>query len=344
MPKKIDITQVVKLEESNYPRWKLQISLVLEAAELWDIVNGDTACPAADPYKAAWKKKDVEARALIVPTLGKSQTNHIYNCATSKDMFDRLKDVNSDSSALNNQHILNKFLGFKIAPNQNVISAFLEVEELARNLNEMGVVIDTQTVITKIVSSLPESYGGFKDAWDSVPEATQTMPLLLSRLRKKELEKKHAEKPGKLDSSKAMAFSSNARPSGKNTRESIDEQKKKTNCNNCGKKGHWARECRGLKKTSSNSNNSLSTHAQGKLNAYAAFSCDSSNKYNLISDSGATQHITGIKDWLEDYKEYVSPRSVSLTDQNSAKVSVDIPSERFKCIANMLLFCKQLGQ
>ena len=319
MPKKIDLSHVVKLDDSNYQRWKLQMTIVLKAAELWDIVSGTTPCPAVAADKPAWEKKDVEAQAILVPTLGKTQTNHVYNCTTSKEIFDRLKDVNSDSSSLNKQHTLTSFLNYKIAKSQSVISAYMEVEQLARSLNEMNVAIDDQTVMTKIVSSLPEEkFNAFKQAWDSVPEATQSMPMLLSRLRKAELERKHNEKPEKSESAKAMAFSSDVRSKGSGNRESIADQKKKTTCNSCGKKGHWARECRS-KKPLNNRGPASSAPAQAKSQAYAAHTSNGSEKYAWISDSGATQHITGIKEWFVNYEAYETPRSVSLSDQNEAK-------------------------
>ena len=76
---------VEKLNGSNFNRWKLQISLILEAGDLWDVVTGDEALPARDDAKIkAWKKKDVQARSVMVPTLDAAQTSHIYSCKTAK--------------------------------------------------------------------------------------------------------------------------------------------------------------------------------------------------------------------------------------------------------------------
>ena len=167
MPKRIDITQVVKLDDSNYERWKLQITVVLKAAEVWDVVSGETPRPPATEaaQRAAWDKKDIEAQAILIPTLDKLQTVHIYELTTAKSIFDRLKEVNADSSTLNKQHTLASFLNFKVDLDQPPVKAYLEMEQLYRSLKEMGVQIDEDTVITKIVSALPdERFQAFKKA------------------------------------------------------------------------------------------------------------------------------------------------------------------------------------
>jgi len=104
MSKKIDTSHIVKLDDTNYQRWKLQISLVLRAREVWDITNGKTTRtdPVADATGAEdWDKLDMEAQAIMVPTLSATQTIHVYGCDTAKSMWDKLADVNCDSSTLN---------------------------------------------------------------------------------------------------------------------------------------------------------------------------------------------------------------------------------------------------
>ncbi|CAG7650169.1 unnamed protein product, partial [Allacma fusca] len=81
---------VEKLVGSNYPTWRFQISLVLEAAELFDIVDGTIKIPEDEGAKKTWKKKDLQARSLIAPTLDSRQISHVANCTTSNQMWTRL--------------------------------------------------------------------------------------------------------------------------------------------------------------------------------------------------------------------------------------------------------------
>ena len=334
MGKKVDVTHVVKLDDTNYPRWKFQVTLVLKAAEVWEVVSRATVRPAATNPDAvkAWEKKDVEAQAIMATTINKHQTNHIYNCTTSKEMFERLKDLNSDSSALNKQHTLSNFLNFKIAPKQSVIEAYLEIEELARSLNEMGVTIDETTVVTKIVSSLPDDqFLAFKKAWDSVPDASQTMPALLARLRKEELQMNQSEKAEKEVEKKSSAAFANFPKSkqsfngNRKTRAQLEEDKKRLPCHVCGRLGHWARQRKDRKKDFNNGNrrgngrqNPGSSFRQGPSNFSAFVLREKSETKSEVwfSDSGATQHVTGRKDWLVEFLSFDTPKPVSLSDQN----------------------------
>jgi hypothetical protein len=134
------------------------------------------------------------------------------------------------------------------------VEPFTEIEELSRCLNEMGVPMDETMVVTKIVSSLSDDkFHAFKKAWDSVPEASPTMPMLMGRLRKEELESKpfHETQSSEAVHQKANAFLTNAtgKNNGKKGKQSIEERKKSSTCNNCGKKGHWWKECLSAKKS-----------------------------------------------------------------------------------------------
>ena len=188
--------KLTKLNDSNYRYWKLQVTLSLQAKKLWPVVSGESVRPVeAGDEQIAWDEKDLEARALLVPTLEQSQTYHIYNCQTSKEMFDKLKSIHSDSSTLNKQRTLASFLNFQLKEDQTLVQAYAEVEELVKSLADMGVNIDESTSVTKIVSALPDDrHLAFKKSWDSVPEDKQTMTMLLSRLKKEDLETKIASR------------------------------------------------------------------------------------------------------------------------------------------------------
>ena len=305
----ISTRHVVKLEDStNYQQWRLQVQLILEAAEVWSVVIPTAQPPEETGELQKWNKKDVEARAIIVPTLSKRQMSHIYSISTAKEMWKKLKDVNSDDSTLNKQQTLSKFLNYRIKTGDSPVTAYLEIEELARNLEEMGERQNKATVITKIVSSLPDNpFEAFKRAWDSVPEDSQSMEMLLARLRKLELDHKIVV-DRKLEN-KQVAFSSNTRMAKlskdgqKNT-----GQKKDVVCFKCNKTGHFARDCRSAEPKG----NTPKAHQRKP-----AFMANGSNQQDIwYSDSGAVQHITGRKDWITQYKPFSDRRTVALTDQS----------------------------
>ncbi|CAG7719483.1 unnamed protein product [Allacma fusca] len=56
---------VDKLTGNNFNRWKWQISMVLEAADLLEVVDGTQAPPTDQADLKKWKKNDVQARSII---------------------------------------------------------------------------------------------------------------------------------------------------------------------------------------------------------------------------------------------------------------------------------------
>jgi len=148
--KKISTTHISKLNGENYPQWKLQVSLVLKAYKVWGHVDGTNAQPsdaatAAD--KTKWNDADVEAMAIMVPLVDTKQMTHIRSCTTAKEVWDKLEKINSDASELNIQQTFSKFFQYKIGPEQSIVEAFGEIEELSRCLEEMNSALPEKAVV-----------------------------------------------------------------------------------------------------------------------------------------------------------------------------------------------------
>src|SRR5271156_4842052 len=194
LPSRIDTRNVVKLGLDNYEQWKLQLKIILKAAKIWDYVSGTIPKPDATAAAAdirAWEDKDYLAQAALVPTLDATNTRRIYSLETSKEMWEKLASIYSDSSVLNRQHLTTSFLNYKAKKNATPIEIYTDLEAMARHLNELGVVTDEAWTISRIVHALPdEQHYAFKKAWASVPTADQSMVHLLSRLRTEQLESK----------------------------------------------------------------------------------------------------------------------------------------------------------
>ena len=342
-----DTTHVVKLEESNYRLWKLQISAVLDNLDLMEIVDGTLCKPAASDVTglASWIKKDKRAKALIIPTVGLDQADYIAEAKSSREIWSLLKDLNSDTSQLNVNHTLSKYLNYKMQSDQSLLAAFLDLQRLGQTLNDMGHPVSETMTITKIVDALPQSLAPFKTAWASVSPSDQTMANLRARLRHEQtvLDAETAITAGV----KAMAFAAGGhRP--RQDPANIAEQKRQSNCNNCGKRGHWAKECRGPRRDNGRRQDDRRQDGRrqddrrhggrrqdtrrhdrrqeehphdrhwsprrrdDERRPHAFMVLQNNDEKDVwFSDSGASDHYVGDKKWFCDYTEFATPQNVT---------------------------------
>ena len=108
-----DLTQVPRLDGTNFSLWKIRVNIIFEKQELLDVVLGNDVCPtqttpvseAATAAIKNWRKKDVAARDIIVSTMEPSLCNILLTCTTAASMRKRLESQHQKSSS-ENQHII----------------------------------------------------------------------------------------------------------------------------------------------------------------------------------------------------------------------------------------------
>ena len=187
---------VMKLEEDNYSYWKQQIKLNLRSKKLWGYVSGDKTRPAVTAGDASvaeaekWDVEDVKAMSIIFSSVSMRQAAHIENLGTSKEMWDKLEEINSDSSLLNKQHIMRQFHTFKHQEGSKLVETYMLGERLAQALRNMSCSIDEDTVVFRIVTALPPRLEAFKMSWSLIESRLATMANLLSKLRQLDLEER----------------------------------------------------------------------------------------------------------------------------------------------------------
>lgn len=106
-----------RLEGSeNFGPWRYVIKSQLKGAGLWAVVNGDKTRPeSGDDAIQKWGDMDQKASSLMIPTLGMQLISHVQGCKTAKQLFDKLKDMYSDSSEWNWEATANAFFEQRIS-------------------------------------------------------------------------------------------------------------------------------------------------------------------------------------------------------------------------------------
>ena len=82
------LSMIDKLGNVNFDSWKLQI----EAVEL-RVTGTSVRSEAGSTDEKTWIQKDQKARADIILAINPSELYHVKHCTTSKDVWNKLKEV-----------------------------------------------------------------------------------------------------------------------------------------------------------------------------------------------------------------------------------------------------------
>jgi len=304
------IEKIDKLTESNYDFWSMQMKSLLISADLWKYPSGQSiktaSMLAADAEK--WDQQDEKATAMIILNLSASQVVHIRQLQTSKSVWDRLKEVHSPSGPSKKVSLYKRLMNLSMSENGKIshhINAFTEVVD---KLCELNITMPDELLVLILLTSLPKSYEHFVVAM----EVRDTLPTL-SVLKTKLLEegaRKGKSANGNLDDEEQKGFAAQSKPKKSNKKKDDDEKQKMRSegrCFNCGKKSHYAKDCKAPKKKSEQEKAyafNLTTKKSGETKAISEW----------CIDSGATSHMCANKSRFITFEEW--QQEIELADNN----------------------------
>lgn len=288
-----------KFDGKNFKQWKFQIKCALRAKGL-DITRKR---PESNPEQ--WDKDDGMAMYIITSAMDLHQVAMVENCETASEVMMKLESIFEQKSELNKMIIHERFYQYKMATSDTIAQHIAKIESLAKDLKESGEKISDTAVITKILSTLPPKYRALRQAWLSLDPKQQTIVNLTARLLDEETSLSvENEDEMALLVAKQRKFNNYPRPSTsydegeRHENESRQQQKHRFPCYNCGKRGHFAKECR-LRKNTYQENRNISS-----LNIVSG----DSETEKWILDSGASAHMTYKIENFQELNAYSGPQ------------------------------------
>ena len=292
--------KIEKFDGADFGFWKMQIEDYLYQKKLHQPLLG---VRPEDMKVEDWALLDRQALGVIRLTLSRNVAFNIAKEKTTAGLMAALSSMYEKPSASNKVHLMRRLFNLRMTEGASVAQHLNELNTITTQLSSVEIEFDDEVRALILLSSLPDSWNATVTAVSSSSgnsklKFVDVQDLVLSEeIRRRE--------SGEGSTSSALHTESRGRTSEKSSSHSRSKSrrgksrsgKRDLHCYNCGKKGHFKRDCRAPKKDSSAQQSANVTEEAGDAMILSV----NSPIESWILDSGASFHSTPCREIMENY-------------------------------------------
>ncbi|RVW50266.1 Retrovirus-related Pol polyprotein from transposon TNT 1-94 [Vitis vinifera] len=255
-----------------------------------------------------WALLDRQVLGVIRLTLSRSVAHNVVKEKTTADLMKALSGMYEKPSANNKVHLMKKLFNLKMTENASVAQHLNEFNTITNQLSSVEIDFDDEIRALIVLASLPNSWEAMRMA---VSNSTGKEKLKYNDIRDlilaEEIRRRDAgetsgsgsalnlETRGRGNNRNSNQGRSNSRNSNRNRSKSRSGQQ--VQCWNCGKTGHFKRQCKSpKKKNEDDSANAVTEEVQDALLLAVDSPLD-----DWVLDSGASFHTTPHREIIQNY-------------------------------------------
>lgn len=355
---------VKKLNNQNYNTWSTCIMSYMQGQDLWEVVKGtETKQPEAEDNNGnlrKWKIKAGKAMFVLKTTVEEDILEHIRDMSTPKEAWDTLLALFSKKNDTKLQLLENELLSVS-QRDMTIPQFFHKVKSTCREITEL----DPQSQISEtrmkriIIHGLKPEFRSFVTAiqgWATQPSLVEFENLLAgqealvkqmggatvrtddealyaekSKGKYKSQSKKKSDKSKHHEQRKTSCKFDKGESSEDKTKSNRSHKRFPFRCNNCGRRGHMARDCRS---ENVEEGNAATSQVEETWDAEAFYAQDQEevafnatvesrgNKFEeWIVDSGCSNHMTGEHEKLQESRNYEGSKVVVIADNSKLSIA-----------------------